>query len=83
MITKQAIAEKIYNYLTHKISLDALVDWAENAIMNDTFKNNKERDIVARLGVADVKYFGLQWNDCETYLNNLGYKVKVEISKVA
>ena len=30
------------------------------------------RDITARLGLADVREFGLTWEDCEGYLSRLG-----------
>ena len=30
------------------------------------------RDIVSRLGVADVRAFGLTWEDCEQLLGRLG-----------
>jgi len=43
-------------------------------------KHFKEiRDAVARLGVADVRAFGLTWEDCEQLLNQLGYSVHVNI----
>ena len=38
------------------------------------------REIVSRLGVADVKVFGLTWEDCEQFLTQLGYKVRVEVT---
>lgn len=83
MITNQNIAEKIQNYLQHKISLNELVDWAESSLVESEFENKNSRDIVAHLGVADVKSFGLQWDDCEQFLTQLGYKVKIEFQKVA
>ncbi len=55
-----------------------LVDWAENIIMDgDLEEENYEalRDIVSRLGVADVKAFGLTWEECELFLKQLGYSV--------
>ena len=39
------------------------------------------RDIVARLGVADVRAFGLTWDDCEKSLMELGYRTEVRISQ--
>jgi hypothetical protein len=35
--------------------------------------------VVARLGLADVRAFGLSWEDCEELLGRLGYSAKVEI----
>jgi hypothetical protein len=37
------------------------------------------RDVVARLGVADVRTFGLTWEDCEQLLSRLGYAARVNI----
>jgi hypothetical protein len=36
--------------------------------------------VVARLGVADVRAFGLTWADCEELLAKLGFSARVEIS---
>ena len=35
--------------------------------------------VVSRLGVADVRAFGLTWADCEELLAKLGYSARVEI----
>ena len=81
-ITKQAVAGKIADYLHHRITQAQLVDWAENAMMDAEFD---ERDtavvsaVVARLGVADVRAFGLTWADCEELLARLGFAARVEI----
>lgn len=40
------------------------------------------RDIVSRLGLADVKAFGMTWEDCEGFLSRLGYRVSVRILEV-
>ena len=37
------------------------------------------RDIKSRLGLADVREFGLSWEDCEGYLSRLGYRTKVDV----
>lgn len=37
------------------------------------------RDVVARIGVADVRAFGLTWEDCERLLAKLGYSAQVSI----
>jgi hypothetical protein len=41
------------------------------------------RDIISRLGLSDVREFGLTWDDCLTFLARLGYQVRVEVSEVA
>ena len=81
-ITKQAVADRIAAYLQHRITLAQLVDWAENALMDEEFEENDAAAIaavVARLGVADVRAFGLAWEDCEALLRQLGFSARVEI----
>jgi len=82
VVTSKMLAEKLSAYLRHKLSLSDLVDWAEDIMKEGDFEEkNYEtlRNIVSQLGVADVKAFGLTWEDCERFLNQLGYKVKVEV----
>ena len=81
-ITRKKVADKIGAYLHHRISLAELVDWAEQAMMEASFgaENGEHiRDVVARLGVADVRAFGLTWEDCEQFLGMLGYSARIEI----
>jgi hypothetical protein len=78
MINKQETAQKIINYLHHNTQLEELVDWAENAVMEEDFENETLRNIVAEIGVANTKPFGLQWEDFENIMQQLGYKLKVE-----
>jgi len=84
IITDKVLAEKIKEYLYHKINLSGLVDWAENAIMEGEFDNKDEeilKKITALIGVADVRTFGLTLEDCENFLNQLGYKIEFEVIK--
>lgn len=81
-ITKQTAADKIAAYLRHDISLAELVRWAEDALMEGDFAEDDAgtiADVVARLGVADVRAFGLAWEDCEQLLRQLGYAARVDI----
>ena len=83
MITRKTVAEKLAAYLHHELSLAALVDWAESAMMEGEFDRqhlDETRDAIARLGLADVRAFGLTWEDCEKLLKELGYSARVEIS---
>ena len=59
-----------------------MVEWAEQTMLDGEFADEKYetiRDIVSRLGVADVKAFGLTWEDCEGFLSQLGYTVRIEV----
>lgn len=81
-ISKQAVAGRIAAYLHHEISLAELVSWAEDALMDGDFAEDDAgtiADVVARLGVADVRAFGLAWEDCEQLLRQLGYAARVDI----
>ena len=81
-ITNQTVADKIAAYLHHRITLAQLVEWAENALMEGKFAEEDAATlsaVVSRLGVADVRAFGLTWADCEQLLGQLGYSARVEI----
>jgi hypothetical protein len=81
-ITKQTVADRIAAYLRHEITQAQLVDWAENALMEGQFADEDAATIsaaVARIGVADVRAFGLTWSDCEDLLNQLGFHARIEI----
>ena len=84
-LTRKAVAHKIAAYLHHEIPLDDLVAWANAAMMEDHFEEayyDAIRDAVARLGLADVRAFGLTWEDCQSILKELGYDARVEIVAV-
>jgi hypothetical protein len=81
-ITAHVVAEKLTAYLQHELSVEALVDWAEQVMLDGEFAEEEYetmRDIVSRLGVSDVKAFGLTWEDCEQFLGQLGYNVRIEV----
>ena len=82
LVTKQTAAEKLTAYLHHEISLAQLVDWAETALLDGEFADQDAdalRFVVSRVGVADVRAFGLTWEDCEHLLDRLGYRTRVEV----
>jgi cobyrinic acid a,c-diamide synthase len=84
-ITKQTVADKIAAYLHHEITLPQLVDWAENALMDGELAEGDAKTlstVIARLGVADVRAFGLAWEDCEELLRQLGFSPRVEVVAV-
>ncbi len=81
-ISKKIVAEKIELYLKRQMTLEELVDWAETALMDAEFEEQHIaplRSVVARLGVADVRAFGLSWEDCQDLLGELGYTARVEV----
>ena len=83
-ISRQEVAQKLIDYLHHRITVAELVDWAESTMMEADFDERDYetlRDIVSRLGLADVKAFGMTLEDCKDFLSQLGYEVKVGISE--
>ena len=81
-ITRRTVADKIAAYLRHEATLAQLVDWAEGALMDSDLEERHAAllgEVLGRLGVADVRSFGLTWEDCEGLLKQLGYSARVEI----
>ena len=81
-VTKGDIAKRISFYLNRSITLEQMVDWAENMICEAEYEENDFeliKEVLSRLGLADVKEFGLSWDECYKYLTQLGYQVKVSI----
>jgi len=82
LVTRQTVAQKLAAYLHHELSLAQLVSWAEDAVQDGEFAEQDLealRFVVPRLGVADVRAFGLTWEDCESLLDRLGYRTRVEV----
>ncbi len=82
VITRQTVVDKLVAYLHHELSLSGLVAWAETVFMDGEFDTKHFgviRDVVARVGVADVRAFGLTWEDCERLLQRLGYSAHIRI----
>ena len=81
-ITREWVAKQLGDYLQGKLSLPSLVDWAESAMCDGDFDEAQSAvlsDIVARIGVADVRAFGLTWEECREMLSSLGLSAKVNL----
>jgi hypothetical protein len=84
-ITHQTAAAKLDAYLKGRLKLAALVDWAEDAMCCGVFEARHAaalREIVSRLGLADVRAFSLDWDECVRLLRCLGYRARVEVAPV-
>ena len=84
-ITRHMVAEGIAAYLRGQQTLAEAVAWAEEALREGEFEERDFtviRDVVGRLGLADVAAFGLTWEDAVGMLARLGYRAKVEIQSV-
>jgi len=81
-ITKQIVAQQIAAYLHHDMTLGQLVDWSERILLDGEVAEGDAETlslVLARLGVADVRAFGLAWEDCEELLGKLGFAPRVEV----
>ena len=85
VLTRKILAEMLIKYINRGIDLSGIVNWAEDMMKEAYFESSNFeliRDILARIGLADVREFGFAWNDCYDYLHKLGYDVKVEAIEV-
>ena len=85
VLNKKSLADMLIKYINREIDLQGLVNWAEDMIRESDFESKSFeliRDILARIGLADVREFGLTWDDCYDFLHKLGYDVKVELVEV-
>jgi hypothetical protein len=81
-VTRQMVGEKLIAYLQHQTTLSELVNWAEQVMQEGDFEEadyDSLREVISRLGLADVRAFGLTWEDCEQFLQRLGYSVRLEV----
>ena len=86
LVTKEVVRDQLLAYLNQQITLAQLVDWAENTLCDGELELHDIEilsDILARLGLADVREFGLSWEDCSTLLARLGYQLQVEAIPLA
>ena len=84
IITRKEIADMLIKYINREIDLAGLIDWAEEMMMEAEFDRvdfDTIREIIGRLGLADVRAFGITWEECEEFLSQLGYQVKVTIQE--
>jgi hypothetical protein len=79
MITRETVAKMLGDYLHGDLALSELVDWSENSIAEEEFENAKLLEIVGRLGLADVRAFGLAWEDFREMLRTLGLAARVDL----
>jgi hypothetical protein len=82
IITQKIVADQIADYLHHKITLAELVDWSEQALLDGEFAEPEATtlaSVMARLGLADVRAFGLAWEDCAELFRLLGFTPRIEL----
>jgi hypothetical protein len=86
MITKEIVKQKILEYLTLQLSLDSLIHWAEDSLMNADLVEKDAKilsDILSQIGVSNVQNFGIQWHEWREILLKLGYEMKIDLQLIA
>jgi hypothetical protein len=79
---RDTVARQLGHYLHGDLELSELVDWAEKVMQDGDFPPGEEdllADVVGRLGLADVRAFGLTWEDCREMFRSLGVSAKVDL----
>ncbi len=80
MITRETVRDMLVGYLNGRVSQAGLVAWAEDALAESEVAPEDAEAIstaLARLGLADVRAFGLTWEDAQAILASLGYRAQV------
>ncbi len=78
-VSRQMLADQLTRYLNRKLTKEALLDWCEQMMQEETFENGSVKEIVARIGLMDAKNFEVTYEDLSAMLGQLGYHVKVEV----
>jgi hypothetical protein len=76
---KTQLVAQISAYLEGRKSLKEVINWAEELIVSGFEAEPTETEIIYRLGVADAENFELSWEELAQMLNQLGYKVRLQL----
>lgn len=82
LVTRDTAAEQLTAYLQGNRTLAEIASWAHEAFNEGEFDEadlEVIRDVVARIGLADVPAFGLAWEDAVEMLARLGYRASVNV----
>ena len=85
-LTDNDIAAKILDYLNHRISIKELVDWCEIMLLSDDifFENtDTSMEILTKIGLANVEYFSINWEEWLYMIAKLNYKIRVDYIHLA
>lgn len=84
MITRQVLVGRLLDYLNHRITLAALVEWAEEALIDADMEPQADisvlMDVLTYMGAADTPDFPLTWDVLSGFLERLGAPVRVELA---
>ena len=84
MLTRQDLVNKLLDYLNRRITLAALVDWAEKVMVDTAIEPEDDTellmDVLTYVGAADTPDFPLTWDVLSKFLDELGAPVRVELA---
>ncbi len=86
MTTKKMVAGGLLSYLEGQTTLPELIDWAETTLLEGDFADGDMQtltEVLGKIGLADVRNFGLSWEDCESMLQKLGFRIELKMREVA
>ncbi len=72
LITSEFVSERLRQFQSGRITLEALVAWAEQA-MDEEEIAPEATEVVARIGLADVPEFALEPSDLESLQRKLAH----------
>lgn len=78
-ITNKTLSNQVVQYLNHQITKKQLIAWCEEMMREGTFDNDKVKEATARIGLLDAQNFELNYEEPYEMLQNLGYRLKVEL----
>lgn len=83
MLTRRIVLDQLDAYLSGRLTLAALVDWAETALIEPEIPDAEDAeallDVVTYLGAADTRGFPLTWDILTGFVAQLGGTVKAVV----
>lgn len=82
LITKQMVVHKLDAYLQGRQTLDQIADWAEQAMMEGRLADDNDKrlwNVIAQIGLADVRAFGIDWESLKNWLFDLDCTTRITI----
>lgn len=83
ILTRRIILEQLDAYLNGRLTLAALVEWAEMALIEPDIPDSEDSDalldVVTYLGAADTRGFPLTWDILTGFVAQLGGTLKAAV----
>ena len=84
MLTRRIILEQLDAYLNGRVTLAALVDWAEMMLIEPDIAADEDAEalmnVLTYLGAADSHGFPLTWDMLISFVEQLGGRLTAELT---